>query len=75
MIEAKNYFSNIKSKETRLRGALVSYEGLTNSIRAFIFFFEPVGIHLSALTRCPGGLLSGGRVNSHCCIDEQAILA
>jgi len=31
----KNYFSNIKSKEARLRGALVSYEGLTNSIRAF----------------------------------------
>ena len=29
----KNYFSNIKSKEARLRGALVSYEGLTNSIR------------------------------------------
>ena len=29
----KNHFSNIKSKEARLRGAFVSYEGLTNSIR------------------------------------------
>jgi hypothetical protein len=29
----KNYFSNIKSKKARLRDALVSYEGLTNSIR------------------------------------------
>jgi len=29
----KNYFSSIKSKEAPLRRALVSYEGLTNSIR------------------------------------------
>ena len=31
----KNYYCNTKSREARLGGALVSYEGLTNSIRAY----------------------------------------
>src|SRR5262249_6825026 len=30
----KNYYCNTKSREARLGGALVSYEGLTNSIRS-----------------------------------------
>jgi len=30
-----NYFRYIKSRKACLRGAFVSYEGLTNSIRAF----------------------------------------
>src|SRR4030095_17095971 len=30
----KNYYCNTKSREARLGGALVSYKGLTNSMRA-----------------------------------------
>jgi hypothetical protein len=31
----KHYSCNTKSREARLEGALVSYEGLTNRIRSF----------------------------------------
>src|SRR6266849_5461142 len=36
----KNYLCNTKSREARLGGALVPYEGLTNSIRAFSVYLS-----------------------------------
>ena len=48
----KNYFSHTQSREAYLEGALVFYEGLTNSIRAFVVQFD-------TLTNVVRGQLAG----------------